>query len=108
MEELYRLLKASSDDAFQDVGLNRAWNNARLLEDREQMILENTMYSRADILYSRYYWLTSFIVLYEPVFGRNESLRQAQFKIIEFLDWTEEVNSEILEGIDLELGFMDE
>lgn len=108
LREIYRLLKFSPASEYQDVELNKAWNNTRFFEEKEQQIIEWTTYTKTDILYSRYYWMTKLIILYETIFGRDESLRQAQFKIIESIDWAEEVDCGILEQIETELGFAED
>lgn len=37
-----------------------------------------------DVLYGRFYWYTKFLCRYEAIYGKNGSMEQEQFKIIEF------------------------
>lgn len=80
MEELFALLHKSPS---KDNKLNEAYNNALLLEDEERAITESGRYSLKDVLYGRFYWYTKFLCRYKATYGKNGSMEQAQFKIIE-------------------------
>ena len=60
-----------------------AANNALLLEAEEHSIIASGRYSIEDVLYGRFYWYTKFLCRYEAIYGKNGSMEQAQFKIIE-------------------------
>ena len=80
MEELFALLHKSPS---KDNKSNEAYNNALLLEDEERAITESGRYSLKDVLYGRSYWYTKFLCRYKATYGKNGSMEQAQFKIIE-------------------------
>ena len=104
MTELFTLLHKSQSALYQDKELNEAINNALLLEDEEQSIIALGRYSIKDILYGRFYWYTKFLCRYEATYGKNGSMEQAQFKIIEAMDYAGIVDSDALEAIEQELG----
>ena len=104
MTELFTLLHKSQSALYQDKELNEAINNALLLEDEEQSIIALGRYSIKDILYGRFYWYTKFLCRYEATYGKNGSMEQAQFKIIEAIDYAGIVDSDALEAIERELG----
>ena len=104
MTELFTLLHKSQSALYQDKELNEAINNALLLEDEEQSIIALGRYSIKDILYGRFYWYTKFLCRYEATYGKNGSMEQAQFKIIEAMDYAGIVDSDALEAIERELG----
>ena len=104
MTELFTLLHKSQSALYQDKELNEAINNALLLEDEEQSIIALGRYSIKDILYGRFYWYTKFLCRYEAIYGKNGSMEQAQFKIIEAMDYAGIVDSDALEAIERELG----
>ena len=105
MTELFTLLHKSQSALYQDKELNEAINNALLLEDEEQSIIALGRYSIKDILYGRFYWYTKFLCRYEAIYGKNGSMEQAQFKIIEAMDYKGIVDSDALEAIEQELGY---
>ena len=105
MTELFTLLHKSQSALYQDKELNEAINNALLLEDEEQSIIALGRYSIKDILYGRFYWYTKFLCRYEATYGKNGSMEQAQFKIIEAMDYAGIVDSDALEAIEQELGY---
>lgn len=107
MTELFTLLHKSQSALYQDKELNEAINNALLLEDEEQSIIALGRYSIKDILYGRFYWYTKFLCRYEATYGKNGSMEQAQFKIIEAMDYAGIVDSDALEAIEQELGYTD-
>lgn len=107
MTELFTLLHKSQSALYQDKELNEAINNALLLEDEEQSIIALGRYSIKDILYGRFYWYTKFLCRYEATYGKNGSMEQAQFKIIEAMDYAGIVDSDALEAIEQELGYID-
>ena len=107
MTELFTLLHKSQCALYQDKELNEAINNALLLEDEEQSIIALGRYSIKDILYGRFYWYTKFLCRYEATYGKNGSMEQAQFKIIEAMDYAGIVDSDALEAIEQELGYID-
>ena len=107
MTELFTLLHKSQSALYQDKELNEAINNALLLEDEEQSIIALGRYSIKDILYGRFYWYTKFLCRYEAIYGKNGSMEQAQFKIIEAMDYKGIVDSDALEAIEQELGYTD-
>lgn len=80
-------------------------NNALLLEDEEHSIIASGRYSIEDVLYGRFYWYTKFLCRYEAIYGKNGSMEQAQFKIIEAMDYKGIVDSDALELIEQELGY---
>ena len=104
MTELFTLLHKSQSALYQDKELNEAINNALLLEDEEQSIIALGRYSIKDILYGRFYWYTKFLCRYEATYGKNGSMEQAQFKIIEAMDYAGIVDSDALEAIEREVG----
>ena len=104
MTELFTLLHKSQSALYQDKELNEAINNALLLEDEEQSIIALGRYSIKDILYGRFSWYTKFLCRYEATYGKNGSMEQAQFKIIEAMDYAGIVDSDALEAIERELG----
>ena len=93
---------------YEEKSLNIAINNAMILEIREKQVVTLCKWTLADVLYSRYYWYTKFLVDYEKLYGKNGSMEQAQFKIIEKIDSTiREVDFELLECIEKELEYED-
>lgn len=107
MAELFSLLHKTPSAKYQDNIMNEASNNALLLDDEEQAIIASGRYSIRDVLYGRYYWYTKFLCHYEATYGRNGSMEQAQFKIIEAMDHEGIVDSDMLEAIEQELGYVD-
>ena len=107
MAELFSLLNKLPTAKYQNNELNEACNNALLLEKHEQSILALGRYSIKDILYGRFYWYTKFLCQYETIYGKNGSMEQAQFKIIEAMDYAGVVDSDTLEAIEQELGYIE-
>lgn len=107
MAELFVLLHKTQSELYQDKELNEACNNALFLEDEERAIIASGRYAKKEILYGRYYWYTKFLCHYESIYGKNGSMEQAQFKIIEAMDYEGIVDSDTLEAIELELGYTD-
>ena len=107
MAELFNLLHKAPSTKYQDSELNEALSNALLLEDEEQAIIASGCYSIQDVLYGRYYWYTKFLCRYEAAYGKNGSMEQAQFKIIEAMDYKGIVDSDALEAIEQELGYVE-
>lgn len=104
MAELFVLLDKLPTAIYQNSELNEALNNALLLEEYEQPIIALGCYSIKDVLYGRFYWYTKFLCRYETIYGKNGSMEQAQFKIIEAMDYAGVVESDTLEAIEQELG----
>lgn len=104
MMELFTLLNKFPTATYQNSELNEAYNNALLLEECEQSIIALGQYSIADVLYGRFYWYTKFLCCYEAIFGKDGGMEQAQFKIIEAMDYVGIVDSDALEAIEQELG----
>ena len=52
-----------------------------------------------------YYDKGQFLCRYEAIYGKNGSMEQAQFKIIEAMDYKGIVDSDALEAIEQELGY---
>ena len=77
------------------------------MEEEEQSIIASGRYAKKDILYGRYYWYTKFLCRYEAIYGKNGSMEQAQFKIIEAMDYEGIVDSDTLEAIERELGYVE-
>ncbi len=107
MAELFALLNKSPTAKYKNNELNMAWNNALLLEKYEQSIIALGCYSIEDVLYARYYWYTKFLCCYETIYGKNGSMEQAQFKIIEAMDYAGVIDSNALEAIEHELGYIE-
>ena len=107
MAELFSLLHKAPSAIYQDNELNEALNNALLLEEEEQSIIASSPYSIWEVLYGRYYWYTKFLCRYEASYGKNGSMEQAQFKIIEAMDYKGIVDSDTLEAIEQELGYVE-
>lgn len=107
MTELFTLLHKDQSAMYQDKELNEAINNALLLEDEERFIIASGRYSVKDVLYGRFYWYTKFLCRYETIYGKNGSMEQAQFKIIEAMDYAGIVDSDALEAIERELGYVE-
>lgn len=105
MTELFALLHKTQSVLYQEKELNEAINNALLLEDEERSIIASGRYSIEDVLYGRFYWYTKFLCRYEAIYGKNGSMEQAQFKIIEVMDYKGIVDSDALEAIEQELGY---
>lgn len=103
MRELFALLQKTSIVKYEDSELNEAVNNALLLEEHVQEILSLNKYSITDILYSRYYWFTKFLVRYERLYGKDAGMEQQQFQIIEAMDYEGIVHCETLEEIERDL-----
>ncbi len=101
--ELFILLHKTQSELYQDKELNEACNNALLLENEERAIIASGRYSIKDVLYGRFYWYTKFLCRYEAIYGKNGSMEQAQFKIIEAMDYAGIVDSNALEAIEREL-----
>lgn len=97
MRELFALLQKTPVVKYEDNELNEAGNNALLLEEYVQQILSLNKYSITDILYSRYYWFTKFLVRYERLYGKDAGIKQQQFKIIEAMDYEGIVHWETLD-----------
>ncbi|MDE7299980.1 MAG: hypothetical protein K2N94_14360 [Lachnospiraceae bacterium] len=104
MAELFTLLNRTPTLVYQNAELNEAFNNAILLEENEQAIAAAGQYSIREILYGRYYWYTKFLCCYEAAYGKDAGMEQAQFKIIEAMDYEGIVDCGILESIERELG----
>ncbi len=100
MEELFDLLDRDYIVIYDNDKLNELANYALLLEDDEQQILFIGKYTLLDILYGRYYWFTKFLVYYESLYGKDESMEQQQFKIIEAIDCIGCVDCSLLEEIE--------
>lgn len=105
MTELFALLHKAQSALHQEKELNEAINNALLLEAEEHSIIASGRYSIEDVLYGRFYWYTKFLCRYEAIYGKNGSMEQAQFKIIEAMDYKGIVDSDALEAIEQELGY---
>lgn len=103
--ELYALLGRTPSVLYEDQELNETLNHARLLEECEGDIVALGSYSIRDVLYGRYYWYTKFLCRYEKIYGKNGSMEQAQFKIIEAMDYEGVIDSDTLEAIEQELGY---
>ena len=103
MMELFTLLHKAQSKLYQEKELNEAINNALLLDNEEHSILTSSRYSIEDVLYGRFYWYTKFLCCYEAIYGKNGSMEQAQFKIIEAMDYAGIVDSDTLEAIEQEL-----
>lgn len=96
-------------DLYDDKVLNQTANNAILLEMKEDQIIKIYSWTQESILYTRYYWYTNFLVHYEEKYGRDGSMEQEQFKIIEEIDSViGEVDPALLESIEQELGYKDQ
>ncbi len=107
-ERIYEKLNWKVLRLYEDKILNQASNNEMLLENHRDQLMEVCKWTLESILYSRYYWYTKFLVHYEKKCGKNGSMEQAQFKIIEEIDCTiGEVDSALLESIEQELGYAD-
>lgn len=106
MAELFSLLNRFPTVRYQDNELNEMCNNALLLEKQEQSILALGCYSIEEILYGRYYWYTKFLCRYETLYGKNGSMEQIQFKIIEAMDYAGVVDNDTLKAIEQELGYI--
>ena len=52
---------------------------------------------------NRHTWYTKFLCRYKAIYGKNGSMEQAQFKIIEAMDYAGIVDSNALEAIEREL-----
>lgn len=107
MAELFVLLHKTQSELYQDQELNEAYNNALFLEDEERAIIASGRYTKKDIFYGRFYWYTKFLCHYEAIYGKNGSMEQAQFKIIEAMDYEGIVDSDALEAIERELGYVE-
>lgn len=107
MAELFVLLNKFPTATYQNRELNEVLNNALLLEEYEQPIIALGRYSIKDILYGRFYWYTKFLRKYETIYGRNVGMEQAQFKIIEAMDYAGIIDSDTLEAIEQELGYIE-
>ncbi len=105
--ELYALLNRTPAALYEDQELNETLNHALFLEEHQQEIIASGIYSIKDILYGRYYWYTKFLSRYEAFYGKNGSMEQAQFKIIEAMDYEGLVDSDALEAIEQELEYTD-
>ena len=105
MAELYALLNRAPAALYQDQELNETLNHALFLEEHQQEMIASGRYSIKDVLYGRYYWYTKFLSRYEAFYGKNGSMEQAQFKIIEAMDYEGLVDSDALEAIEKELGY---
>lgn len=89
----------------EDSELNMLSNYSSFLGGNIASIVARSQYSYLDILYSWYYWFTKFLVFYESTYGRDEGIRQAQFKIMERIDDEASVDCDVLESIEKELGY---
>lgn len=109
MKELFLSLGEKPTQMYDDADLNESINNAFFLENNAKQIISMGYYTLSDVLYSRYYWYTKFLVRYKIAFGPNGSMEQAQFKIIEAMDLglEEGVDADLLENIEIELGYTD-
>ena len=107
MAELFSLLNRLPTARYQDNELNEMCNNALLLEKQEQSILALGCYSIEEILYGRYYWYTKFLCRYETLYGKNGSMEQIQFKIIEAMDYAGCVDCSLLKKIEQDLNYSD-
>lgn len=107
MERLITFLHFVPTPMYADGELNTAINYVMFLENNQQEILQTEQYSIFDILYGEYYWFTRFLVRYEKLFGKNGSMRQKQFKILEEMDRVDVVDSALLEKIERDLGYFD-
>lgn len=97
---------------YNDEELNDFSHFAEFLEFNRLRIVELGQYSLMDILYSQYYWFTKFVVRYESIYGKNESMRQEQFKMMETIDRAAtsqdgETDWGLLEKIEKDLGYTD-
>lgn len=99
--------------SYDDKELNDSYNCATLLQFLGHQIVTLNEYTYLEVLYSWYYWFTKFLVRFETLNGKNEGLRDAQFKILEAIDIASsrddggEVDSDLLEDIENELGFVE-
>ncbi len=108
LDGLFAQLGWNDLHTYDDSTLNQALNNSMLLELEEDSLIHRYGWTLERVLYSRYYWYTQFLVLYEKTYGKNGSMEQAQFKIIERIDATDEgVDAALLEHIEQELGYLD-
>ena len=105
MEELFVSSGKPLAILYEDNEMNKAMNYALLLEDNEQKILSIKKYTLSDILYGRYYWFTKFLVRYEKLYGKDASMEQQQFKIIEAMDYAGCVDCSLLEKIEQDLNY---
>lgn len=120
IDELQRLRSLLSEEQhppfgiklieYEDRELNALSCYSSFLECNIAPIVALNQYSYLEILYSWYYWFTKFLVRYECIYGKYESIRQTQFKIIEAIDYEAtakngKVDSDLLESIEKELGY---
>lgn len=105
LAELFNLLSITPYVVYQNTELNEAYNNAMILKDSAQAITSLCHYSLKDVLYGRYYWYTKFLYFYENIYGKDVGMEQAQYKIIETMDYYGIVDCAILESIEYELGY---
>lgn len=103
MKKLFILLEKTPAIIYDDEALNEAVNYAYALENHEQQILSMGKYTLSDILYGRYYWFTKFLFRYERHYGKDASMEQQQFKIVEAMDYAECVDCALLEKIEQDL-----
>lgn len=106
-ERIYDKLNWNFLPLYDDSLLDQAMNNSMLLETFPDQMVEVYNWTLERILYSRYYWFTKFLVRYEEKYGKDGSMEQAQFKIIEEMDYIGAVDSACLEHIEQELGYED-
>lgn len=104
MAELFVMFHKELALLYPDSELNEAGNNAVFLEENGQEIAASGKYSTEEILYGRYYWYTKFLRRYEALYGMNAGMEQAQFQIIEAMDWEGCVDCGRLEAIEARVG----
>lgn len=91
---------------YKEKELNELAHYVELLEFNQLQITALGQYSILDILYSRYYWFTKFMVCYESIYSKDVSMDQVQFKIIEAINYEAAVDWDLLESIEKELGYL--
>lgn len=107
-----RIIKENLDDLiiktsikvrniYENQQLNQFITYWKLFDEKEEDIMKLLKENLDSILYSKYYWCTEYIKLYNKIYGQDIGIEQQQFQIIEEINHRlEEVDWSIIQIID--------
>lgn len=117
MEELFHRLSVSPSSLREeskvipesdepDAVIGKHLNYYLLLKYRKHEIIALNQYTKADVVYSMYYWYTKYLTRYDLLYGADGGMKQIQFKIMEEIDWTvdEQIDCQLLEELENEIA----
>jgi len=84
MDEIFKILGVCYELLYENEELNQAFNNYKLLDEKEDEILKTIAnINQESILYDKYYWYTKFMKYHKYNYGEDAGIEQKQFRLIE-------------------------